>query len=221
MNCSYCSNILATHAQGARAPWDKILGETPNFVVTPTLGALVEGWLLVISRTHAPAMGSLPVNRLRELGRLLIQVRQQVEMSYGCPTVAFEHGSVCDGTAFGCGVDHAHTHIVPLGTALTPIIERELKRPLEWREIPNFEDLAGFYAQRRPYIYVSEHVGDAGRYTNPQDIPSQLTRRAIANYLGIPRQYDYREHAFEANVTRTCERLGVLELAMNRYSMVS
>ena len=46
--CPYCSNILSHSAEYPRESWDKLIYETRNFVVTPTIGALIEGWVLII-----------------------------------------------------------------------------------------------------------------------------------------------------------------------------
>ncbi len=39
-------------------PWDQVLLETANFVVVPTIGAIVEGWLLVVSKEGLVCMGA-------------------------------------------------------------------------------------------------------------------------------------------------------------------
>ena len=56
-DCILCSE-LAVSAE--KAPWSAPLVETENFVVVPSLGALVEGWLLIVPKAHHISYGALP-----------------------------------------------------------------------------------------------------------------------------------------------------------------
>jgi hypothetical protein len=53
-DCKFCAKLKA---QAARAPWNEFLIETENFAVVPSLGALVEGWLLMVPKEHYISMG--------------------------------------------------------------------------------------------------------------------------------------------------------------------
>ena len=64
---------------------------TNNFVVMPTLGLIVPGWLMVVSKDHARCVLGHSREELVELSWLISFVRNIVEKYYG-PTVAFEHG---------------------------------------------------------------------------------------------------------------------------------
>jgi len=205
-NCAYCSKILSSTAQPPLEPWDKILYETSSFVVTPTVGALKEGWTLVISKRHMPAMGALTEGELSELNQLVIRVRNLMESMYGF-VVIFEHGPACEGTTFGCGIDHAHLHVVPLRVALAPLVENELPFHIMWEPVMDFRDLSQIHLQKTSYLYILENGRSVGIAARLQDIPSQFMRRVIANYLGTPHLYDYRRYKFRQNTVAALQQL--------------
>ena len=63
-NCRLCSDLLR---QDTVEDWDEPLFESPNFVVLPSLGALVEGWLLLVPKKHFICMGELPDSVANEM----------------------------------------------------------------------------------------------------------------------------------------------------------
>jgi len=205
-HCTYCRNIFSSMIQDQREPWDKIIHETSGFVVTPTVGALIEGWTLIISRRHVPAMGALTEEEFYELKDLVVRVRNLVEQEYG-NTIIFEHGPACEGTNFGCGIDHAHFHVVPLSISIAPLVEVELESNLMWETIADLRDLSKIHQKGISYLYILENGTNRGILARLQDIPSQFMRRLIASLLGIPNLYDYREYSFRQNVVETSRRL--------------
>src|SRR5262245_23869638 len=93
-------------------PWDEILVQTPNFVVVPTVGALVEGWLLIVSKDPYVCMGAIDAGLHDELSELLVFCSTAVRECFGAAAI-FEHGPSSTGLRVGCGVDHAHVHVLP------------------------------------------------------------------------------------------------------------
>jgi len=206
VTCAYCSNILSTREKYPSEPWNKVFDETPCFVVAPTIGALVEGWVLIISKRHVPCMGALTREELGELEEVVVRIRGLTRSIYGS-AVVFEHGPTCDGTTFGCGIDHAHFHVIPLQVPLSPLVERELGSSVVWNPIRHFKDLATIYQRKLSYLYLLENDRTQGSVACLHDIPSQFMRRVIAGHLGIPDLYDYRRHDFRQNVIKTLRRM--------------
>lgn len=206
--CPLCSNILSKIKQPPAEPWNEILHEAPSFVVTPTVGALVEGWILIISKRHVPAMGALPEEELYELNELVPRIKWIMQSIYGSVAI-FEHGPACEGTTFGCGVDHAHFHVIPLQVALTPLIEEKLESPIIWENVTDIRDLSKIHLKKLSYLYILENDQSQGSIARLNNLPSQFTRRLIADFLGIPNLYDYRRYQFTQNVIETLRRLEV------------
>jgi len=198
--CCYCNNILASHT--SRLPWNEVLFDSTSYVVTPSLGSFIEGWTLIISKRHVTSMSQLLIPEIQELSSLLSDVREKVEHAYG-PTVVFEHGALKAGTEFGCGIDHAHFHIVPFNIPIIPLVEKELNT-IKWRPIRQLEEI---FQERESYLFICDIGAEYGVISNPNDIPSQFMRRILAKYLGMMKYFDYHQYSFEENVSVTCRSL--------------
>jgi hypothetical protein len=134
VKCDYCNNVLVPCT--SRLPWDEVLFDSMSYVVTPSLGSFIEGWTLIISKRHVTSMSQLSLSEIRELNSLIPEIRKRVEQAYG-PTIVFEHGPLTAGTEFGCGIDHAHLHVVPFNHHIIPLIERELAC-IKWCQLQQF-----------------------------------------------------------------------------------
>lgn len=198
--CGYCDNILNFHAN--KSPCDEVLFESASFIVTTTLGAFVEGWTLVISKRHVTSMSRLSASEIQELSSFVPDVRKRVEQVYG-PTIVFEHGSSESGTHFGCGIDHAHIHIVPFKDSIIPFIDKELLG-IHWRQQQRLEDIA---MENKSYLFVIDQGERNGVISNPESIPSQFMRRILAKYLGIAEYFDYHQYSFDEEASATCRSL--------------
>src|SRR6266852_4207519 len=109
-NCRFCRALTG----GANGIWTDVpIYETDGFVVTPSLGALVEGWLLVLPREHAVNTSRIAANLRQEFTAIVDRTVAIVADEFG-PVTLFEHGPSYDGSRLGCGVDHAHLLVVPL-----------------------------------------------------------------------------------------------------------
>jgi ATP adenylyltransferase len=198
--CTYCDNILKDHAN--KAICDEILFESKNFVVTTSLGAFIEGWILIISKKHITSMSQLSETEIKELAATISDIRNRVEQVYG-PTVVFEHGSLTPGTHFGCGIDHAHVHIVPFENSIVPLIDQEPLN-INWRPLNKIDDII---MENKPYLLVIDREERNGVISNPDNIPSQFMRRVLAKYLGITESFDYHQYMFIEKATATYQSL--------------
>ena len=106
--CCLCSALASPTT---RPVWDIPVLESSNFVVLPSLGSLLEGWLLLVPREHYVSMGALPVAIAPEMEEMKAQLGEQVRSRFG-EVCVFEHGPAFASRKVGCSVDHAHLHIV-------------------------------------------------------------------------------------------------------------
>jgi ATP adenylyltransferase len=158
---------------------DLVVLDQPGGFAIPSYGALVEGWLLLVSTRHIHALSELSEEEWSDFDCLREAAIARVENHYG-PTVSFEHGAAGSGRMAGCGVDHAHMHIVPIQTDLRSAIAAIS------HDVGTFAWQA---AKCRPtnegasdYIWLADATGTW--ITESQGLPSQVVRRAIANQLG-------------------------------------
>jgi ATP adenylyltransferase len=198
--CTFCKNAT----EGSSADWNKVLAETPGYVVVPSKGALVPGWLLVISKRHYLCAGALPLGEFGALEDAIDIAKEMVTKHFGAATV-FEHGPQRYGTSLGCGIDHLHMHVAPLGFKLTDAVESLLPET-KWESLIQLSDLNRLHKFGLAYGLVQDHTGGAV-WCRPQAGIRQMFRQAIANKIGTPEQFDYAIYPHLANVIHTIESL--------------
>ncbi len=201
--CTFCERLVLGPSD---APWDTTLGETKNYVIVPTKGSLVSGWVLVVSKRHALCSGELPLGDFVDLQEAIGLARTVVECHFGAATI-FEHGPAVSGTSLGCGIDHLHFHVAPLSFSLVEAV-RSVVQNAHWSALENLRDLATLHRSGIGYAVVGEPGSPMVWFEPPTNIRQPL-RRAIANRLGISERFDYATHPYLDNVLRTVERVTV------------
>ncbi|MFZ5452451.1 MAG: hypothetical protein ACOZF2_11375 [Thermodesulfobacteriota bacterium] len=199
--CRLCFDLLP-HGHGEA--WNEPLFESPNFVVLPSLGALVEGWLLLVPKKHFICMGALPDSVAAEMQEMKYFLCSVLQKYYG-QVCAFEHGPSRAGLSVGCGVDHAHLHMVPVSFDLFSAVTPILPENAFWFE-GGIEECRAAFTRGEDYLYLEQPIG-VGRITTHQDFGSQLFRRAIATRIGALNQFNWREHPQFPNVSATIDRV--------------
>jgi diadenosine tetraphosphate (Ap4A) HIT family hydrolase len=201
LSCPMCGVRAGT--EGA-AFWNRPLIESPSFFVVPSLGSLLEGWLLIVPRCHFLSAAAMPADLVRELEQLKRRVHQALHSAYG--TVCFfEHGPAAQKSATGCGVDHAHVHALPVPEAVLKLTEAYLP--------PGATFSGGTLKGCREaidsgYDYLYFEGPTVGRQIAVSSgFSSQTFRRAVAQHLGRPGDYDWRANQNLDLVRATIERL--------------
>lgn len=182
-------------------PESRILFQSSNFAVIPSLGQVVEGYLLLVPKQHFVAIGDLPPTSLMELAAM-VQLAGKILKSAHGPHIFFEHGTRCEGVG-GCGIYHAHLHGTPLGGIADPI--DALKQKFPYTEFTEFSDIAKRSAGLSTYLFYRSSSGRLYLFdTGP--LPSQYMRRLLADSLGS-RDWDWRAAAREERLIVTLQRL--------------
>lgn len=184
--------------------WDEVLFQTQNFLVVPTVGALVEGWFLIVTKNHFLSMGAINPELRSELLQIKEFVCEAVLECYGDVAV-FEHGPSRLGQSVGCGVDHAHLHILPAPRSLIDDIPCVAEASLEWLPVDGMNSTQGYFLSGTPYLYVEQPLGNAS-IADATAAPSQLFRKVVAHQIGSPVRFDWRDHPIESNVVATVTR---------------
>ena len=202
VQCAFCAVGGAAKFRGTHI-WDTVLAETKNFIVVPSKGALIEGWILVVPRQHFLSLGALPLEMKEELRGLVKDMSSMLSQRY-CPPTFFEHGPSKPTTAFGCGVDHAHLHLVPLVTKISEAATVQMGAPEIMDEQDFWEQwpIAIRHQGGSDYLMLGEPSRPVYVWESPTTV-SQFFRRLIAASIGLPQMYDYRQFPFEDNVCKT------------------
>ena len=137
--------------------WNTPLFESPNFVALPSLGALVEGWLLLVPKQHFIAMGALPESLCDEMTAMKQLLWSALQECYGT-SCAFEHGPSASLRDVGCGVDHAHLHFVPTSFDLPSAVSNFVPVNTSWRT-GGVEDCRVAYENGEDYLYLEQPLG--------------------------------------------------------------
>lgn len=198
--CIFCSHV-ATEATRIS---ETSLFESEHFVAWPSLGALVEGWLILVPKGHLLSLAELPAYLRPEFIDFRLEVETAVERFYG-PVSSFEHGPSAPSSTAGCGIDHAHLHLVPTRADLLPFAQDLTPRDATWRSVSSIWEARSDIKTGRSYIYLQQP--DAVQWiSSAVSIPSQLMRRAIARSLGQPEHYDWQQNPEHAIVNATVRR---------------
>lgn len=185
--CKFCSVFDL-----AEAPCDRPVLRTPNFIVAPTVGALVPGWMLIVSREHHISAGSLPTPLFAELRETIDRVFSAMTQIDTTPAV-FEHGPACENTSVGCGIDHCHMHVVPVDFDLYAEAEPLSQEcQIVWAATRDLRATKQCHDAGQPYLYVEQ--GGIARIGTSRHLPSQFFRRVIAARQGRPQEFDWKRH---------------------------
>lgn len=183
--------IAGIEGGASRPDFDRPTMATPSFVVLPTLGSLVPGWLLVVPRRPIENLAMLTPSEKMELEALKANLKVRLSAFPGVPYF-FEHGGV-SGSVISCGVDQAHMHAVPLPFDLIKSVQGE--KEIEWQH-------ASLGDSSMEYLWVSDGLNTelVGTLRQPT---SQWFRKHIAAQLGRSSEWDYRTFPHFDNMVTT------------------
>jgi ATP adenylyltransferase len=201
--CVFCERLVSGASASA---WDASISETDVYLIVPTKGSLVPGWLLVVSKQHRLCSGELRQSELAGLERAIEVAKEIVEHHFGAATI-FEHGPASPGTSLGCGIDHLHFHVAPLKFSLITAVNLVIPS-VHWQILKGLGELRSLHGKGVGYATVGEPNADMMWFQPPPGIRQPL-RRAIASQLGSPELFDYAAHPHEDNVLRTLEQIAV------------
>lgn len=207
--CRFCAI-----AAGRGSRWsDCVLTETQSYVVIASIGALVPGWAMVVPRTHALNLSDAYSDP--EFTELRLRTSAVLAHAYPSTTIRlFEHGAQTGTSPVGCGVDHAHLHLVPLKQSLVPGLSHQADAA-DWRSLP-LSSVTKAVGEREYLLYSDDATGDDPScwLSLPTNPVSQYFRRLIAAVSDRPEHYDYRAHPFFDNVAATQATLTAATLAI-------
>ena len=196
MTCYICGQIegrpendLLHSLSNEQSYQRRVLVETENFVVMPSLGPLGDGHVLLCPKVHFKSTHSVPVSYSGEYADVIVVAELMLKERYGSHVHHFEHGMAPDGRTV-CTVDHAHLHLVAADAGIKDEItkagnwSRIEKDPLYHEECPPWDE----------YLYYKSPDGERIMASNSGDsFPSQYIRRVFAEQSGDAESWNWRE----------------------------
>ena len=168
-----------------------VICETQNFRVIPTVGSLIEGYVLIVTKNHINSLSELTREQKIEYENLVSEILQVFQKVYGRTPILFEHGTPnIQNSMSATSIIHAHSHIVNFNFKN----ESEILEKYNFTPIRNFKDV-----KKENYIYyVSDNETKYVSYNF--DSISQLMRILIANEIDKGEQYNWRKFDFKENI---------------------
>ena len=190
-NCIFC-NLDFNNIENT------VIYETENFRVIPTIGALVDGYVLIVTKEHINSLSQLNNKQKEEYKNLVIKVSKTFEKIYGKKPILFEHGTPeITNSMSANSVIHAHSHIVNFEFEN----EKEIINKYNFVPIESFDDVIN-----ENYIYYQNNNGE--KFVSYQfDSVSQLMRILIANEVNKENQYNWREFDFKENIVSMLDKM--------------
>jgi len=203
MKCDYCKEFRRGFLEIEKENFgNRILFETENFLVFPTLGQIVEGYLLIASKEHYLNIGEIPLELYPELEKLQHKVRKVLEDNYYTP-LFFEHGPASASLRSGCCIEHAHIHAVPLQLDILESISKNFKG----REITNYTEIKRHFQRGIQYLFYEDNKCKRYLFTVHDIIPPQYLRKVIAHKIGHPEKWDWKNYLGLAELSDTIRKL--------------
>jgi ATP adenylyltransferase len=202
-NCRFCGIPDGITSFGVS---DKPFCEDENFFAVASIGALVDGWSLIIPKKHVVSLRE--IYGTPEFKKFSADVVGKIRLNYG-NVVLFEHGPSREGSLTSCGTDHAHLHVVPLPFSLNKDL---VESGLNWQTIKS-SDIAKTVHESE-YLFFSDNPDDSdfhGSLHILQEPVSQYFRKIIARRLGKLDVSDYRQFLHLSTSESTQSRLALTE----------
>jgi diadenosine tetraphosphate (Ap4A) HIT family hydrolase len=184
----------------------RVICESPYAFSVPTLGQIVEGYCLIFSKRGVLNLTCLEMEERRGVLDMLAVLGNAVHACYSSPIV-FEHGSAVRRDEVGCGIDHAHLHVVPGFRAVD--VARLLNRRCSF--VKQHASLRKWLTDasevRSPYVLLGSLDGPVAEYAYEEKRESQCVRRILAYLAGRPNDWDWRTARHEPALWRTLYRV--------------
>ncbi len=169
--------------------------ETENFVVFPTVGCFVIGYLLIMPKQHFLSFGDLDAMMIEELNGIVKRISKFNKQNYGKECIIFEHGTKDLTKLTSTSIMHAHIHIIPFENNIIKF----LPNGCELKKIGGFEDLK--YEQDN-YLYIRDIYKNDYIVKNA-GYPSQFFRKVACECIGIPDCWEWQKYDFKENMEKT------------------
>lgn len=199
-NCRFCG--IASGCNNEQRPENMKITESEKYFAISSVGALVEGWTLIVPKNHCCSMKAAYSNR--EFAVFTDKLVKALATCYG-PVIAFEHGPNREGSDTSCGTDHAHVHLVPYRALASKLYSMDL----EWKACcaTQVDEIVGgneylFYCE--PGEKWNDPVGLVHILKEPI---SQFFRRVIAEDRGNIEKYNYKTNPDTSLTLQTIRKM--------------
>ncbi len=199
MDCQFCTELKTRKVlfNGEIIEGNRILYETENFFVFPSLGQIVEGYLLIAPKKHYLSIAQIPEELYPELVKIQKKVEEILTRNYSKP-LFFEHGPLSETEKGGCCITHAHLHCVPANVNVLDYLKKHFK----YIKISSYSDLN----KQTPYFFL-EQSENKFLFSLNEIVPSQYIRQIIARGLNTPEKWNWKSYLGLSELKNTIKKL--------------
>lgn len=196
-DCRFCNEFQIGKTEFMGDVLERILFQSDNFYVFPSLGQIVEGYLLISPKEHYISIAQLPDKLYNELEEVQEKTIKILVREYQEP-IFFEHGPISEREKGGCCIAHAHLHAVP---AKADLLKR-LEKHFSYFKISLYNELP----KDMQYLFFQNNQRE--RFVIPirEIIPSQYLRQLLASELNI-KKWDWRLYPEFGRVKNVIKKL--------------
>lgn len=168
-DCKLCK-ALGNSVDTSRLPHNTPLFENDTYLILPSIGPLVAGQTIIVSKQHQLNFFSMDISKRAALS-MLIDYSSRV---LGNNILFAEHGSLSEQSGGSC-IDHTHIHVMPGFESYVDVLDNMLPVYLEDFDL---EMLHKIDEIDFPYILTFTLSG-RGRVYKAYNAHSQMIRQAI------------------------------------------
>lgn len=197
--CPFCAKIETPEA----VEHPQVLGERDGYLWLNGVGAMTQGYSLLIPRHHARSMaemGTTPFELADEIRSVLCQ-----HLKADSTCLVAEHGSSADEVNSGSCVTHAHLHFFVMSKTLASAVLQRAEEQLGTGRTHTGSDLVQFADM--PYHLLSAEPGMYKLWHEHRRRPRQFLRRIVAQELSAQGdssvQFDWRLAPYASEMSRT------------------
>ncbi len=193
----------------------RVLFESENFMVIPSVGCFVEGYLLVITKEHHISGISLNEERVAELEYIVNIIKHVIKNIYNKSVVLFEHGGSDLKNGSAKSITHFHLHVVPVDREIDLGKHMNNAKMVDvggfykfnrWLDRDSFENYIYFISESQNVIYFAEKF------------ESQLLRKALASNLNCEEYWDWRKYEFLPEMISTIDSIRNSNIGFHDFS---
>ncbi len=192
--CCFCTDLRSqdrTLELSKKAFFNRVCRESANFAAFPSLSPVGPGHSLIIPKFHTTSMAQIKSSHIVELSEFIEYIASVLKERFG-PMLVFEHGIGLERSG-GCGVTHAHFHLLSAEPAVATRIETALCKDYQPRQLADMNEFFKTADNNTSYLLFG-HVGGRILFFGNEEVPSQYLRRTVASAFNSS-QWDWREYS--------------------------
>lgn len=202
-DCPYCMYFLSNPLTRRFDESNRTIYESDNFVVMPTVGEFIKGYLLIIPREHVMSMAELSPELREEFLSVLEDVIFILKLTYHVNDIlVWENGTGNGGLGKAkSSIVHSHVHVAPsklTAEAIQGFSGFSLTK-ISYENLPLYG--------KHSYLLVKGSTNNEWWINDNPDlyIPRQYVRQLIAEeYCFLGDTWNWRTNPFIYLITATC-----------------